>query len=51
MRDRIVLNTTIAQFGNSFCIPISKKEVELIGASIGDDLEVTVTVMERKKNE
>ena len=50
MRDEIIINTTIAKNGNSLCLPITKAEAALIGATFGDDLEVHVFVKERKSS-
>ena len=36
--------STPASFGNGFFIPISKKDVERMGLSPGDDVDVTVTL-------
>ena len=46
-RDEIIINSTIASPGNSFCIPITKNEVALIDAHKGDDLEVHIIVKGR----
>ena len=48
MRDRIIINSTIKKYGSSFCIPIQKSERDILGVTIGDDLEIEVRVMERK---
>ncbi len=49
MRDKITFNSSIKAWGKSFCIPIQKKEVDILGIDPGDDLEITVTVMERQE--
>lgn len=48
MRDQIIINSTIKKRGNGFFLPITKKEVDILEIHEGDDLEIIVTVKERK---
>lgn len=47
MRDYITINTTVKAIGTGFFIPITKKEVNLLGIHPGDDLIVEVKVAQR----
>ena len=47
MRDDMTINTTVKSQGNSWVLPITKKEKETLGIEPGDDLEVKIFVRER----
>lgn len=47
LRDYITINTTVKAIGTGFFIPITKKEVNLLGIRPGDDLIVEVKVAQR----
>ena len=51
MRDQLTTNTTIKVRGNGWCLPITKLEKDILGIEDGDDLEITIKVMERKSRE
>ena len=47
MRDEIIINSTVKRIGNSFAIPISRYEVDLLGVDPNDDIEVHIIVKQR----
>lgn len=51
MRDDITINTTIKRQGNSWVLPLTIREKEIIGAEPGDDLEVRISVKLRKSDD
>jgi len=51
MRDDMTVNTTIKRQGNSWVLPLTVKDKEILGIEPGDDLEVKIIVRERKHRE
>lgn len=47
LRDYITVNTTVKKIANGYFLPITKKEVEIIGVRPGDDLIVEIKVASR----
>lgn len=47
LRDYITVNTTVKKIANGYFLPITKKEVEIIGVKPGDDLIVEIKVASR----
>lgn len=52
MRDSITINTTIKRIGNSYCLPITKAEKNILGIDPDEnpDLIVQIEVAQRKRD-
>ena len=50
IRDSLTIDSTIAVRGNGFFIPIRSEDVRTLGIRKGDDIEVVVTVRQRKRS-
>lgn len=47
MRDDMTINSTVKKRGNAYCIPMTKRDKEILGIEEGDDLEVKIIVRQR----